>query len=441
MQHLLASCQLDASEMAHDGQKSTPEIEHASGSKKGWRPAPAETVWHTASRRTGRRAWLRALERAVDLGLVPGFNATTRVIVDVLETRMGFDTGHARYVLKDVMERTGLGRSAVTAHIKLLRETGWLAWLEHGSLRNAFRLLGRPGYAKTATVYAATIPPMFDRAVGNVVRGAGYEGRVVSIRRPVTPVDTAGKSAVENSGTGTSRTPSLWVDKEVGQVKVAGGKDSSTGQARTALKSPRRKKKHTFTGYKIEPQRIEEARRLARWARPLVNWLQRATLDQLSWVLLDVVARGWTDNQILLWLHQVGQEIGAPRFRPRFPHRVLAAALLRKDAGDTRRAHGHSGAPESGETKPNAAFGEASALIGERYGDVAYVTYPQLEDAPEDVWDRDLLLGAADPGHLRSLKYVYGEAHGRAEAVRLLGSVAVDHAEMPEGFQVVGATA
>ncbi|MBP5896389.1 hypothetical protein [Streptomyces scabiei] len=90
--------------------------------------------------------------------MFPGFNDSTLAIIDVLQSRMDFDTGHARYALKDVIERTGLKRAAVTKHVAMIRRAGWLAWVEHGSLRNALRGLGRPGYARTATVYAATIP-------------------------------------------------------------------------------------------------------------------------------------------------------------------------------------------------------------------------------------------------------------------------------------------
>lgn len=414
-----------------------------------WAPDPAETIAHTASRRTGPRAWLLAVERAVEAGLVPGFNKTTQAIIEVLASRMNFDTGHCRYVLQDVMKRTGLGRTAVTNHVRMLRAGGWLAWVEHGSQRNALR--GQPGYARTATVYAATIPPAYDLFAGHIVVGSGYRARVIVDHRTDTPVDTAGKAPVDNTVTGSSRTPSRWVVKEEGQVQVVGGEDTSTGQARTACKPPRRKKKVTITGYKITGERIERARRVAKWVRPLVNWVQRATLDQLSWVLLDPVARDWTDNQILLWLGRVGREIGAPRWQPRFPHRVIAAALRRRDQADTQRAHGYAGpAPDAADAAvpPNEAFalarqvvranGQAvQARISPRepggckswsYGEHDRVTLTQAERA-------DLLKAvAADPG----LVLAEARVHGRESAITLYGTVGARILDAVAEFRAAG---
>ncbi|MFI5814893.1 hypothetical protein ACIA7S_28540 [Streptomyces sp. NPDC051643] len=390
-------------------------------------PAPAETITHTESRRTGRRAWLKALDNAAERGLLPGFNATTRAIVDVLETRMGFDTGHARYVIADIMERTGLGRTAVTEHVKLLRRAGWIAWVEHGSLRNALRGLGRPGYAKTATVYAATIPPVYDEAMGHVRIGSGYKARVRA-QRPVSPVDTAVDSAVEtpstsavdNSGTGSSRTPSLWVDKEEGQVKVVGGKATATASA--AVPKIRRKRKLTVTGFKITAERIQKARQYAVSMRPLVNWLQGASHDELSWVLLDLVAREWTESQILLWLHKLGQDAGGARKRPRAPHRVIAAALRRKDKADATRAVPADLEAEEYErpAAPNAAFAAARESIRGRQEPI--VDYPTVDEAPELTWElaEQREAAKADPALIQS----YARIAGRDEALRVYGTAA-----------------
>lgn len=427
MQHTLVTCQLRAPHSDHVVPESTPRIEQTSDRRKRWAPAPAETIARTCSRHTGPRAWRRALERAVKRGMIPGFTDSTWAIVDVLRTRMGFDTGHARYVLVDVMKQTGLGRAAVTKHVALLRAAGWLVWVEHGSLRNALRA---GGYARTATVYAATIPPAYDEAEGNVLAGRGYEARVIRPQAPANspvdtagkaPVDTAGKAPVEKSGDEAAWTPSRWVVKEEGQVQVVGSKDSSTGQARTAHKSPRRKKKLTVTGYKITGPRIERARQLARTVRPLVNWTQGASHDQLSWVLLDLVALDWTENQIVAWLGKVGQEIGAPRWRPRFPHRVIAAALRRKDEADTRHAH-HGPDPDAARaaTAPNEAFAAAAATVRQRGPEQPSQTIPTVDQVPEDNWDRGTLreAAAADLGLVRSMI----EHLGRDEALRIYGS-------------------
>ncbi|MFJ3763002.1 hypothetical protein [Streptomyces sp. NPDC090080] len=299
MQQTFVSCHPEST-------RAPKPAQNASIRRKRWMPDPAETVTHTASRRTGPRAWLRALQHAAAAGLVPGFTATTQRIVAVLAGRMDYDTGHARYVLTDVMERTGLSRTAVTGHVRLLRAGGWLAWAEHGSRGNALRPRGLPGYARTATVYAATIPPHYDARVGNTVAGAGYLARLIP------------------------RTPSLWWVEKKRAVQVVGGQGASTANAanrKPTFRSTRRPRQLTVTGYKITSARIERARQTAQSVRPLVNWIQRSTLAELSWVLLDLVAQDWSEPRIRLWLHRLGQDLGAPRWRARAPHRVIAAAL------------------------------------------------------------------------------------------------------------------
>ncbi|MDX3672792.1 hypothetical protein [Streptomyces europaeiscabiei] len=372
--------------------------------------------------------------------MFPGFNDSTLAIIDVLQSRMDFDTGHARYALKDVIERTGLKRAAVTKHVAMIRRAGWLAWVEHGSLRNALRGLGRPGYARTATVYAATIPPEFDALVGNVLVGTGYLARVITIapdarpNPPVetavdAPVDTTGKKPVENLGAETAWTPSRWVVSVTSQVHVSGGNNSSTGQARTAESiTPRRKKrKKTVTGYKITGERIDRARQLAKTVRPLINWIQGSTHDQLSWVLLDLVARDWSENKILVWLNKLGQEIGAPRWRPRFPHRVIAAALRRDDKEAATRAVPEALAHEEHMpvVAPNDAFQVARDALRNRLEGVPSEPRETVseDDASElDNWDFAARMEAvkADP----ALALVVAQFRGREEAIRLYGTEA-----------------
>jgi hypothetical protein len=51
-----------------------------------------------------------------------------------------------------------------------------------------------------------------------------------------------------------------------------------------------------------------------------------------------MVARDWSESRIVLWLNHLGQEIGAPRWRPKAPHRVIAAALHRSSREDSKMA-------------------------------------------------------------------------------------------------------
>jgi hypothetical protein len=311
----------------------TPSARPRSAVRRPWTPDPSQTVARTTSRHSGPRAWRRAAERALEAGLVPGANAVTTVVLEDLARRMDYSTGHVRYCLADTMASTDLSRSTVTKHIRLLRSAGWLAWAEHGSLRNVLRGLGRPGYAPTATVYAATIPPAFDTWAGNRLGGVGYSARVVGAtargreQRVAEAVDNSSRKAVDNPAKRSSRTPSLRVVKEEGQVQVVGG--SSTAK---------RQRKTTILGSIPTADAVARARRLAAEIRPLVNWLQKASRRQLSWVLLDLVLMGWDDQRILNWVRAATpySRSGQGVWRPRFPHRVLAAALLGEDQ-DARR--------------------------------------------------------------------------------------------------------
>ncbi|MEW2302059.1 hypothetical protein AB0958_19135 [Streptomyces sp. NPDC006655] len=373
---------------------------------------------------------------------MPGFTATTQAIIEVIASRMCFDTGHARYVMKDVMERTGLGKTAVTDHVRMLRAGGWLAWVEHGSKRNALTRLGLGGYARTATVYAATIPPAYDALVGHVLVGTGYNARIIVDHRPKSPVDTAGNEAVENSGTAQTRTPSLWVDKEVGQVQVVGGEGTSTASA-AASKSPRRKRKLTVTGYKITGQRIEQARQMTKSIRPLVNWVQRSTLEELSWVLMDLVARDWSQQQIVVWLGRLGRDIDAPRWRPRAPHRVIAAALHRMATEDAKRSvPAHLEAEEDmPTTAPNAAFAAARETLRARTEGTPDVAATVGEDdqvplTDSEKWDlRDV--ARTDPGLVRSAARILG----RDAAVAMYGTLGAQILDQHAEFTAAGINA
>ncbi|MFF7527278.1 hypothetical protein [Streptomyces pseudovenezuelae] len=396
---------------------------------------------HTRSRRSGPQRWRRAVEWLIAAGLHPRASATTLRIAHDLADRMDYDTGHVRYCLDDTAARLGLSRATVKRHVGYLRELGALAWVVRGTRVNVRRLMGLKGYAATATVYAAVIPPVFDHAMGHRIVGSGYQARIiVDLRnRAQGPVDTAGNSPVDNSGFEGLEPPSLMMVKEEGQVQVVGGEEASTGQARTADQVPSRRKKLklTITGYKITAERIARARQLAVSVRPLVNWTQRASHDQLSWVILDMVARGWSENRILIWLNQLGQEIGAPRWRPRFPHRVIAAALLRKDVADKQQTETQGDDYEQDIRRavaPNAAFAQAAqAVAGHRE---PVVEYAQLDEESESADERALLREAAAAN--LTLVRLYRDLRGRDEAVRVYGLQAVADLDAADELAAAG---
>ncbi|MDH6523467.1 hypothetical protein M2163_000028 [Streptomyces sp. SAI-135] len=373
-------------------------------------------------------------------------SATTLLVAQDLATRMDFDTGEVRYCLKDMVGRLGLSRATVSRHVAYLREMGSLAWVERGSRTNVRRASGLDGYARTSTVYGAVIPPAYDRALGHTVVGSGYTARIVVDRRdqvqdPVRAREAVDNSPVDKHRSGQDETPSLMVLKKVDQCQVAGGKDSSTARARPARATSRRKKRTlTILGYRITSERIDRARRLAVHVRPLVNWTQGATHDQLSWVLLDLVAKNWFDTQILMWLRDLGQELGMARWRPRFPHRVIAAALHRLDRAETERQTAQG--PDYDDAlqqfvPPNRAFGQATQQIRQDpFARNGYVEYPQVEDVPVDAWDLSLLREAvaSDP----DLVLVAAQLSGREAALRTYGSAGARVLALHEELKTTG---
>ncbi|MEU1908454.1 hypothetical protein [Streptomyces hygroscopicus] len=325
MQYGTPPCQLGDAPIGDSRAKSTPEV----GTQCPLVRGDAQHIATTASRRTGPRRWLRAITWLIASGLHPKANATTQRVAELLAADMDYDTGHVIYRLEH--RAAQLSRATIARHVAYLRELGALAWVEHGSRTNRRRLMGLTGYAATATVYAATIPPAYDHAMGHRIVGSGYEARIVIDQRGQTPSSTpkpVDNPPVENPGTEGRETPSLTWGKEVGQVQVVGGV-TTTAQARPANSTkPTRPKKPTILGRKVTAAAIQRARHIARWARPLVNWLQRASHDQLSWVLLDPVLDGRDEQDILAWLSALGRvSHDGHTWRPAKPHRVIAAAL------------------------------------------------------------------------------------------------------------------
>ncbi|MGW2555044.1 hypothetical protein [Streptomyces sp. NPDC001635] len=351
---------------------------------------------------------------------------------------MDFDSGQVRYCLKGMVARLGLSRATISRHVSYLREAGSLVWAQHGSRENVRRAQGVGGYAATATVYAAVIPPVYDRASGHRIVDSGYKARVVvDLRHRPKPVEN---SVLDDFRAQNLETPSLMRVKEVSQVQVEGGQETSTAQARTAKPATRRKKrKLTILGYRITAERIERARQLAASVRPLVNWIQGCTRDQLSWVLLDMVAKDWSKPQIVLWLQQLGQKLGIRHWRPQFPHRIIAAALRRQDQADTQgamtRGPDHDQALRRS-VAPNMAFQQARQALRCFSAQETVEEYPSLEDVPEDSWDLITLRQAAatDPQLLLS----YARLQGRDEAARIYGTAAIATIDAAAEFVAAG---
>ncbi|MFJ6608140.1 hypothetical protein [Streptomyces lydicus] len=331
MQQLTPSCQLDDPATGDSSRISLPGQRNHSP-----QTAPDATTWTpvrgddqeiaaTASRRTGPRRWLRAVTWLISAGLHPKTNATTLRLAEDLITRMDFDTGHAVYDLHGTADRLGVDKATVKRHARYLRELGALVWVSHGTQRNSRRARGLEGYAGTATIYAATIPAVYDHAMGNTVVGEGYEARIV--------IDQRGQDPVENQ----DRAPlSLTVEKEEGKLKMMGGVTTTGKPAANETTSPTKassKKRATILGAKVTAAGAQLADTLARTLRSRLPWLRPATHDQVRWICADMGERGWTTQQALQFASDaayVTRDAGH-LWQPDRPHAILAAHLRNRE--------------------------------------------------------------------------------------------------------------
>lgn len=297
----------------------------------------AQEVAHTASRRSGPRRWLRAVAWWVTAAaLHRRTGATVRAIAQDLAGRMDFDTGHARYCLDDVAAALGIDRATVKRRVAQLREAGLLAWAQHGSRTNVRRVLGLKGYAGTATVYAAVIPPEYDVAHGIERVGSGYHARIIVRTTAQGPVDN---SPVDNP----DAPPSLYVVKEEGKAEVDGGlKDTSRKRASrpTASASPTSSRATVVakcgTSSKTagrSPAQVARDCWIAGQVRPRVNWTQPEGIRRLAFALRPLIDRG-------LDVHDIAAELNAWRllWRPTRPAAYIRAELAQQAAHEAALA-------------------------------------------------------------------------------------------------------
>jgi hypothetical protein len=288
-----------------------------------------QEVARTASRRSGPRGWLRAVRWLIAAGCHSRANATTQLVADDLAARMDYTTGHVRYCLDEMVARLGISKASIKRHIGYLRELGALAWVQHGTRTNIRRLMGLKGYAATATVYAAVIPPVYDHAMGHRIIGSGYTARIVidqrgqqpAIPSPRTP-DPVDNPAVDNSaGTGLEPPSLTWLRKE-GKVQVESG-SNYTSQARLA-KSRIPHQSSSINGRHRTAADVEKAGRTVRLVRALVNWTQSVPLRRLEYVLRPWTDRGWDALRIADELHGMCSGV---RWKPSRPDAFIRARI------------------------------------------------------------------------------------------------------------------
>ncbi|MFB7222385.1 hypothetical protein [Streptomyces sp. NPDC056227] len=313
-----------------------------------WTPVVADDMETdtTASRHSGPRNWLRSVEWLIAAGLHPKANQTTLAVAQDLAKRMDYSTGHVRYDLEGTADRLDIHRSNVARHVKYLRQLGSLAWAQRGTRRNVRKALGLPGYAATATVYAAVIPAVYDHALGHRIVGDGYGARIVRDYRqmpdtrpsdtPVEPVDNALSGPVDNLAKRSLATPSLTSADEEKKVQMVGGVTTTATRPNKTATTPSSKipaqagskKRVTVLGAAVTAAGMQLGDKLAKAIRSRVSWTRKATHDQLRWVCADMGEQQWTEDQAVRFAVETGHAHQAGyAWNPDRPHRLLAAEL------------------------------------------------------------------------------------------------------------------
>ncbi|MFF1444079.1 hypothetical protein [Streptomyces sp. NPDC058295] len=301
---------------------------------------------NTASRRTGPRRWLRAVEWLIAAGLHGRANATTLKVAEDLAARMDYTTGHARYCLDEMVARLGISRASIARHVSYLRELGALAWVQHGSRTNLRRLMGLKGYEGTATIYAAVIPPVFDHAMGHRIIGTGYTARiVVDLRDRQNPVDNP---PVDNPMLEALETPSLTVVKEESQVDLVGGFNYTSPTRPT--KTPIPHQSSNIGGRRRTAADVQKASQEVRLVRALVNWTQPVPLRRLEYVLRPWTDQGWDAFRIV---DELTGMCSGMRWKPKNPVAFIRARIAAGTAQQEELAQ--AVAPEDSTAAKNRA--------------------------------------------------------------------------------------
>ncbi|MEU9088992.1 hypothetical protein [Streptomyces sp. NPDC048428] len=224
----------------------------------------------------------------VEAGLHRRAGATTLAVARDLAGRMDYRLGFVLYDLEGTAARCEVSVATVKRHARVLRELGALVWRRHGTKRN-LHLPGRR-YAGTATVYAATIPPAYDSAMGHRLEGAGYgarvcgvtdEGRdraVEAVRARSRPVDNP---PAGNRSSGRHAPHSSGPHHDVRKADVSGKLNYTSRRRATSDRALRR-----------SPLQVVRDIAVARQVRPLVGWTQHEGLRRLAYALRPLIDRG-----------------------------------------------------------------------------------------------------------------------------------------------------
>lgn len=231
--------------------------------------------------------------------------------------------------IKYLMRRVGLSERAVQDHLRILRETGLLAWIVKGT-----RVAGDGGQASE---FARMIPVEFDVALGirtvqrdqdapaftRAVSGIAESGRELiaklakkasrKVHKPRTK--TSSKAPARGARGGADQGVVTAVSGEARCTPMQVGTSSSSSAGTTSL--PPESKLASGQSDSPTPKKDKRGRRslngvgrrfqLAAELTREVPWLGRASTPRIAWVVRHVADAGWSASEVQAWLHVRGE--------------------------------------------------------------------------------------------------------------------------------------
>ncbi|MET9568495.1 transcriptional regulator [Streptomyces virginiae] len=389
--------------------------------------------------------------------------------------------------IKYLMRRVGLSERAVQDHLRILRETGLLAWIVKGT-----RVAGDGGQASE---FARMIPVEFDVALGirtvqrdedapaytRAVSGIAESGRELiaklakkasrKVRKP--RAKTSSKAPARSAREGADQGAVTTVSDEARCTPKQVGSCSSSPAATTSLPSETTDIASGKSESSIRKVSGDKARRginavgrryqLAAELIREIPWLGRASTPRIAWVIRHVADAGWSAAEVQGWLHARGEVDTVHRASGLLAtllsgaHEIVrtpeARAGLVSDWRDSRiaaaRRHQELEAVPQGPRSQAAKaawmpYLTARQALTANYDKTAGTVVDEHSDlgpTAEEVADmRDMALAEYRAGHASLIRSVI-TSNGRHGAEKIFGSVLVHRAlNIPRSARPVTST-
>ncbi|TDU67093.1 helix-turn-helix domain-containing protein [Streptomyces sp. KS 21] len=232
--------------------------------------------------------------------------------------------------IKYLMRRVGLSERAVQDHLRMLRETGLLAYIVKGT-----RVAVEGGQASE---FALVVPPAFDVALGirtvlrddtapaytRAMTGIADAGRELmaklarkasrKVRKPRKPTPKGPAKPAQEGAVGSPETgvsdETRCTPKQVGSCSSSPAGTTSLPSETTDIASGKSESSiRKVSGHKAR-RGINAVGRRYQLAAELIReipWLGRASTPRIAWVVRHVADAGWSAAEVQGWLHARGE--------------------------------------------------------------------------------------------------------------------------------------